>query len=184
MVERVLRNRRSAHNSRERKKVELERLQKRVVELEQSLKSCLEMNHALVRTVEQAGLLSAIALPQNASPCAVQTNYEADLQDADISVGDSQSQFLSEQYHCIDPMGWLMGLDMATWSASDLAGAETVSPVHAVCRPLSTAAGADYHSSKVSESSGDPTPIDMQEYGFAINMFDTIRWLSDGRLAD
>lgn len=175
MVERVLRNRRSAHNSRERKKAELERLQQRVVELEKTLKSCLEMNHALIRTVKQAGLLSATSLPENASPCAVQTNYEAHLQVTDIPAGDSQLQFLSEQDHSIDPIGWLMGLDMATWSASDLAGAEMVSPVHAVCRPLSTA-GVGCHSSEVSESSGDPTPIDIQEYDFAIDMFDTTTW--------
>ncbi|CVL09292.1 uncharacterized protein FMAN_15467 [Fusarium mangiferae] len=142
------------------------------------------MNHVLIKTVEQAGLLSGIALPQNASPCAVQTNYEAHLQDADIPAGDSQLLFLSEQDHSIDPMGWLMGLDMTTWSTSDLVGAEMVSPVHDVCRSLSTAASADYHSSEVSESSGDPTPIDMQEYDFAIDMFDTTTWLSDGRLAD
>lgn len=184
MVERVLRNRRSAYNSRERKKVELERLQQRVVELEQTLKSCLELNRDLIRTVEQAGLLSGIALSQYAPPCEVQTNYDADSQDADISAGDSQLQFLSEQDHSIDPMGWLMGLDMKTWSARDLAGAEMVSPIHDVCRPLSTAAGPDYHSSGVSESSGDPTPIDMQEYHFAIDMFGTTTWLSDGRLAD
>ncbi|KAF5529284.1 basic region leucine zipper [Fusarium mexicanum] len=175
MVERVLRNRRSAHNSRERKKIELERLQQRVVELEQTLKSCLEMNHSLVRTVEQAGLLSGISLPPNTFTCAIQRNGGPDPKDAHIPAGDNQAQSLSDEDPSVDPMGWLMGLGMTTWSPSNLAEAEMVSSVHAGCTSLS-GVRPDHYTPEVWD--------DMQEYDFAIEMFDTNAWMPDGRLAD
>ncbi|KAF5240622.1 hypothetical protein FANTH_9473 [Fusarium anthophilum] len=184
MVERVLRNRRSAHNSRERKKVELERLQQRVAELEQTLRTCLEMNHALVKTVEQAGLLSGTNLAQNVFPYALQKNGESDLHDADFRAGDIHCQSLSEEDPFEDTMGWLMGLDnMTTWPASNLAEAEMVSSVRAGCPSLS-GIRADHDTPEVWGSVGDLAPIDMQEYDVAIAMFDTTAWVFDGTLAD